>query len=176
MRFKWVPPIQKIDVAANEDQNSRPENVIDSTPDFLDCFDRVECDVLDRSNDVYRQYYDELAERRNECDRMLEQINLTLDSLTELDNEYKFVANKTHSLNSGSEKLISERNQLIEIADEIRNRIQYFTQAEQLLQLLQSPTISVSSEVFAQALDRMDKCIAYVREHVSAIDSVCETQ
>lgn len=131
----------------------------------------MEREILDQSDDLYRQYYNELAARRSECDDMLEQINLTLDALNDLNNEYKFVSNKTHSLNSGSEKLIAEQNQLIEIADEIKKRLHYFTQAEHLLQLLQSPTISVSSEIFAQALERIDTCIAYIREHVSgAID------
>lgn len=151
---------------STERDDNLKEKIIDSTPEFLECFDHVEREILDQSDDSYRQYYNELAERRNECDQLLEQINLTLDSLNELDNEYKFVSNKTHSLNSGSEKLISEQNQLIEIADEIKKRLHYFTQSEQLLQLLQSPTISVSSEIFAQALDRIDKCIAYIREHV----------
>lgn len=147
-----------------DDENQ--QKIIDSIPEFLECFDHVEREILNQSNDLYRQYYNELADRRNECDQMLEQINLTLDSLNELNNEYKFVSNKTHSLNSGSEKLISEQNQLSEIADEIKKRLHYFTQSEQILQLLQSPTISVSSELFAQALDRIDKCIAYIREHV----------
>lgn len=161
--------MQEIDENISPEKSEECERPIDSTPEFLDCFDRVEREIHEKSAEVYRQYYSELATRRSECDRMLEQIKLTLDSLAELENEYKIVSNKTSSLNSGSERLIAEQKQLIEIADEIKNRLYYFTQADQILQLLQSPTISVSSEIFAQTLDKIDKCIAYIREHVSHI-------
>lgn len=116
---------------------------------------------------MYRQYFDQLSNRRNECDNLLEKINSALNSLDGLKTEYNFVSNKTWSLNSGSEKLIAEQNKLIAITDEIKRRLHYFTQAENLLQILQSPTISVSSEIFAQTLTRVDDCIAYIKSNVS---------
>lgn len=108
-----------------------------------------------------------MASRRGECDHLLDKINSALDSLDGLKTEYNFVSNKTWSLNSGSEKLIAEQNKLIEITDEIKRRLHYFTQAENLLQILQSPTISVSSEIFEQTLTRVDECIAYIKSNVS---------
>lgn len=147
----------------------QPEAVaIDSTHDFLDCFDAVELEIHERCGDVYKQYYDDLAVRQLDCDKMLKQIDLAMESLHGLETEFKFVSNKTWSLNSGSEKLIAEQKQLIEISDDIKSRLYYFTQADQVQQLLQSPTISVASEIFAQTLDKIDKCIAYIRLNVSA--------
>lgn len=144
-----------------------PSNTIDSTQDFLNWYNQVEAQLYSGSDDVYRQYYEQLANRRNECDNLLDKINSALDSLDGLKTEYNFVSNKTWSLNSGSEKLIAEQKKLIEIADEIKRRLHYFTQAEHLLQILQSPTISVSSEIFAQTLTRVDECIAYIKSNVS---------
>lgn len=150
------------------DTAGQPDAVaIDSTHDFLECFDAVENEIHDRSGDVYKQYYDDLAMRQLDCDKMLKQIDLAMESLHGLEIEYKFVSNKTWSLNSGSEKLIAEQKQLIEISDDIKSRLYYFTQAEQVQQLLQSPTISVSSEIFTQTLDKIDKCLAYIRLNVS---------
>lgn len=151
------------------DTVGQPDAVaIDSTHDFLECFDAVEHEIHERSGDVYKQYYDDLAMRQLDCDKMLKQIDLAMKSLHGLETEYKFVSNKTWSLNSGSEKLIAEQKQLMEISDDIKSRLYYFTQAEQVQQLLQSPTISVSSEIFAQTLDKIDKCLAYIRLNVSA--------
>lgn len=147
--------------------------IIDSTHDFLHCLDAVEREVHTRSNDVYKQYHDDLSVRQSDCDKMLNQIDLAMESLHGLETEYKFVSNKTWSLNSGSEKLITEQNQLIEISDDIKSRLYYFTQADQVQQLLQSPTISVSSEIFAQTLNKIDKCIAYIRLNVSARNICC---
>lgn len=145
----------------------RLNDVIDTTQDFLNWYNVVETEIYDRSDDVHKQYYQQLFNRRNECDNLLEKINLALHALNGLEAEYNFVSNKTHSLNSGSEKLIAEQNQLIEVGDEIKKRLCYFTQAENLLQHLQSPTISVSSEIFAQTLNKIDDCMAYVRHNVS---------
>lgn len=100
----------------------------------------------------------------------MDKINSALGSLDGLKTEYNFVSNKTWSLNSGSEKLIAEQNKLIEITDEIKRRLHYFTQAENLLQILQSPTISVASEIFEQTLIRVDECIAYIKSNVSEPD------
>lgn len=144
-----------------------PSNIIDSTQDFFNWYNDVESQLYNSSDKVYRQYYDQLSSRRSECDNLLGKINSALDSLDGLKTEYNFVSNKTWSLNSGSEKLIAEQNKLIGITDEIKRRLHYFTQAENLLQILQSPTISVASEIFAQTLTRVDDCIAYIKSNVS---------
>lgn len=145
----------------------QPNTIIDSTQDFFNWYNKVESDIYDQTDDVYNQYFDQLLKRRIECDNLLGQIRSALKSLDELNTEYNFVSNKTFHLNSGSEKLIAEQTKLIEIGDEIKRRLQYFTQAENLLQILQSPTISVASEIFAQTLTKVDDCIAYIKNNVS---------
>lgn len=144
-----------------------PTKAIDSTQDFFNWYSDIETQLYNGTDDIHRQYYDQLASRRSECDHLLDKINSALDSLDSLKTEYNFVSNKTWSLNSGSEKLIAEQNKLIEITDEIKRRLHYFTQAENLLQILQSPTISVASEMFEQTLTKVDECIAYIKSNVS---------
>lgn len=154
---------------SKDTQFNIPSNTIDSSQDFLNWYNDVESQLYCGSDAVYRQYYEQLESRRGECDKLLAKINSALDSLDGLKTEYNFVSNKTWSLNSGSEKLIAEQNKLIGITEEIKRRLHYFTQAENLLQILQSPTISVSSEIFAQTLTRVDECIAYIKSNVSTI-------
>lgn len=125
-------------------------------------------DIYNQTDDVYNQYFDQLLKRRTECDSLLAKINSALSSMDELNTEYNFVSNKTYSLNSGSEKLITEQTKLIEIGDEIKRRLHYFTQAENLLQILQSPTISVASDIFSQTLTKVDECIAFIKNNVSS--------
>lgn len=151
-----------------------PSNTIDSAQDFFNWYNDVESQLYSGNDDVYRQYFDQLSSRRDECNNLLAKINSALDSLDGLKTEYNFVSNKTWSLNSGSEKLIAEQNKLIGITDEIKRRLHYFTQAENLLQILQSPTISVSSEIFAQTLNRVDECIAYIKANVSGSGTIAK--
>lgn len=144
-----------------------PKNVVvDSSQDFLNWLNSADERLINQSDDVYRHYYDQLQSRRDECDLLLGKINSALDSLNNLNSEYSFVSNKTCYLNMASEKLIEEQNKLIATGNDIKGRLHYFTQAENLLQILQSPTISVASEIFAQTLGRVDECIAYIKGNV----------
>lgn len=149
------------------DLDEIPVDGIDSTQSFLSWYNRVDLEIYDHSDDIYKQYYDQLANRSEECDQLLSQIDAALNSLGALETEYNFVSNKTSSLNSASEKLIAEQKQLNEIGEEIKKRLYYFTQAEQISQRLQSPTISVSSEIFLQTLNKIDECLVYLRTNVS---------
>lgn len=74
---------------------------------------------------------------------------------------------KTSSLNEASENLIQEQRQLSEISDDIKFRLKHFTQAEHLIQRLQNPTFSPSSEQFVDILVSIDECMDYLKEHVS---------
>lgn len=140
---------------------------INSTQEFLDWYNSVDLEIYEHSDDVYRQYYDQLANRNKDCDKLINQIDLALKSLATLGSEYNFVSNKTSSLNLASEKLIAEQTQLNKIAEEIKRRLYYFTQVEQISQRLQSPVISVSSEIFLQTINRIDECLAYIKDNVS---------
>lgn len=147
--------------------NTIPLDGIDSTQAFLDWYNQVDLEIYNHSDDVYNQYYDQLANRCKECDQLLEQIDAALKSLGALETEYNFVSNKTSSLNSASEKLIAEQKCLNEIGDEIKKRLYYFTQFEQISQRLSSPTISVSSDIFLQTLNKIDECLDYLKSNVS---------
>lgn len=148
-------------------KNSDNSISINTTQEFLDWYNTVDLEIYEHSDDVYRQYYDQLANRNKDCDKLLNQIDTALKSLSTLDTEYNFVSNKTSSLNTASEKLIAEQKQLNTIADEIKRRLYYFTQVEQISQRLLSPVISVSSEIFLQTLNRIDECLEYIEKNVS---------
>lgn len=50
--------------------------------------------------------------------------------------------------------------------DEIKQKLQYFTQVERLSQRLDSTTMSVNSEAFFNVLARIDECLEYMKTHV----------
>lgn len=126
----------------------------------------INLEAYNHTNTIYKEYYEQLLNRSEECDKILIQIDSALISLTALHQEYNFVSNKTSSLNTASEKLILEQKQLSEISYEIKRRLHYFTQAEQIAQRLQSPTLSVSSEIFVETLNKIDECLDYLKSNV----------
>ena len=125
-------------------------------------------EISDSLDDVYVEYHAQLLSRCSECDKLLSQIDAALFALGSLEEQYNFVSNKTSSLNTASEQLILEQNKLNEIGDDIKRRLHFFTQSEQLLQRLHSPTLSVSSEIFLEILNKIDECLDYLQSNVCA--------
>ncbi|KAJ6648482.1 Conserved oligomeric Golgi complex subunit 3 [Pseudolycoriella hygida] len=138
---------------------------IESTQKFLAWYNRVDLELYEKSDEVHQQYYEQLLNRSRDCDNLIEQIDSSLTSLNLLSNDYNFVADKTSSLNTASEKLILEQRKLNEIGDEIKQRLHYFTQAELLSQRLHSPMLSVASEIFMQTLNSIDECLSNLKSN-----------
>ncbi|XP_037034129.1 conserved oligomeric Golgi complex subunit 3 [Bradysia coprophila] len=138
---------------------------IESTQTFLAWYNSVDLELYEKSDELHQQYYEQLLTRSRDCDNLIEQIDLSLSSLNLLSTDYNFVSDKTSSLNTASEKLILEQRKLNEIGDEIKQRLHYFTQAEQLSQRLHSPMLSVASEIFMQTLNSIDECLLNLKSN-----------
>lgn len=61
---------------------------------------------------------------------------------------------------------MDEQRQLIGLSDDIKFRLKHFSQAEHLIQRLQNPTFSPSSEQFREIINSIDDCMEYLKEHV----------
>lgn len=151
------------------DELQTETGAIESTQNFLAWYNRVDLELYEKSDEVHQQYYEQLLNRSRDCDNLIEQIDSSLSSLSLLSNDYNFVSEKTSSLNTASEKLILEQRKLNEIGDEIKQRLHYFTQAEQLSQRLHSPTLSVASEIFMETLNSIDECLLNLKSNVSKV-------
>jgi hypothetical protein len=112
------------------------------------------------------EYYGQLENRTKECDILLGEIDNSLQSLNKLTSEYDFVFKKTSALHSASENLLQEQNKLNDISEDIKKRLKYFTQAENISQRLLNPTFSVSNDTFVEILNTIDDCLDYMRINV----------
>lgn len=70
-----------------------------------------------------------------------------------------------------SETLMDEQRQLISLSDDIKFRLKHFTQAEHLIQRLQNPTFSPSSDQFIDLINNIDECMDYLKEHVRSFEN-----
>ncbi|XP_058823550.1 conserved oligomeric Golgi complex subunit 3 [Topomyia yanbarensis] len=158
---------------ANLEQNTSLDefkltgSAIDSTQDFLSWYNSIDSEILEHFDDVYLDYYEQLKTRSIECDRLLQEIDVSLEALQKLANEYNFVSEKTSSLHQASENLLQDQAKLNEIGEDIRKRLKYFTQAESISQRLQNPTFSVSNDTFVEILNSIDECLEYMRVNPS---------
>uniref|UniRef100_A0A0K8TSY1 Conserved oligomeric Golgi complex subunit 3 n=1 Tax=Tabanus bromius TaxID=304241 RepID=A0A0K8TSY1_TABBR len=144
---------------------------LDTTNDFLAWYDSVESEMYYYEHAVFSQYLNQLLVWREECDKVLSQIQISLSKLDELKTEFEFVSNKTASMNSASEKLMEEQVKLINVSEAVHKRLQYFMNFELLHQRLSSPTLSVTSDVFRQCLNKIDDCLEYLANNVKFKES-----
>lgn len=140
---------------------------IDSTPKFLDQFDEIDDTYTFEAFEVYAEYTKQLEIRHQHCEFLLSEIESTLKSLHSLTRKYDFVNTKTSSLNSASEKLTRDQQQLNDVSIDINFRLKHFTQADHIAQRLQNPTFTPASVQFADIVNSIDECMDYLKLHVS---------
>ena len=57
----------------------------------------------------YQRCISQLTQQRNVCDNLLEEINSSVSQLNQLNEQYKFVSNKTNSLHEACEELLQDQ-------------------------------------------------------------------
>ncbi|NXP68173.1 COG3 protein, partial [Chloropsis cyanopogon] len=114
-----------------------------------------------------RQMRDYLSGFQEQCDAILNDVNSALQHLESLQKQYLFVSTKTGTLHEACEQLLKEQSSLVDLAENIQQKLSYFNELENINTKLNSPTLSVNSEGFIPMLAKLDDCIAYISSHVS---------
>ncbi|NWT26806.1 COG3 protein, partial [Cardinalis cardinalis] len=114
-----------------------------------------------------RQMRDYLSGFQEQCDAILDDVNSALQHLESLQKQYLFVSTKTGTLHEACEQLLKEQWKLVDLAENIQQKLSYFNELENINTKLNSPTLSVNSEGFIPMLAKLDDCIAYISSHVS---------
>ncbi|NWW78277.1 COG3 protein, partial [Climacteris rufus] len=114
-----------------------------------------------------RQMRDYLSGFQEQCDAILNDVNSALQHLESLQKQYLFVSTKTGTLHEACEQLLKEQSELVDLAENIQQKLSYFNELENINTKLNSPTLSVNSEGFIPMLAKLDDCIAYISSHVS---------
>ncbi|KAF1654752.1 Conserved oligomeric Golgi complex subunit 3, partial [Eudyptes chrysocome] len=123
-----------------------------------------------------RQMRDYLSGFQEQCDAILNDVNSALQHLESLQKQYLFVSTKTGTLHEACEQLLKEQSELVDLAENIQQKLSYFNELENINTKLNSPTLSVNSEGFIPMLAKLDDCIAYISSHVNqfAVSSLCD--
>lgn len=142
-----------------------------SLQDFLAHAANIDEEIQQNDDKTYEEYYEHLVGQNQECDNLLAHIDTALDKLQLLSTEYDFVATNTSTLHVESEKLIQDQTQLTKVHEDVSHRLHYFAQVEQLLQRLDSPTLSVSGENFWQLVNQIDEGLHFLQSNKQQRDA-----
>ncbi|KAF5962122.1 hypothetical protein HYC85_003331 [Camellia sinensis] len=120
--------------------------------------------VLVNTNQFYKWFTDLEAAMKSEVDE-------TLDLFNELQLQHQAVATKTKTLHDACDRLLIEKQRLIEFAEALRSKLKYFDELENVATNFYSPNMNVANGNFLPLLKRLDECISYVESNPQYAES-----
>ncbi|CAO2206902.1 unnamed protein product [Urochloa humidicola] len=145
--------------------------VLVNTHQFYKWFAVLESAMKSETAEKYRLYESTLQERVNTCDGILKQVDDTLNLFEELQSLHLSVATKTKTLHDACDQLLVEKQRLIEFAEALRSRLNYFDELENVSSSFYSQNMNIGNEQFLPLLKRLDDCISYVENNPQYAES-----
>ncbi|KAL0426741.1 UNVERIFIED_CONTAM: Conserved oligomeric Golgi complex subunit [Sesamum latifolium] len=150
--------------SSTEDSGSI-DAVLVNTNQFYKWFTDLEAAMKSETEEKYQHYVRTLTERIQTCDTILHQVDETLELFNELQLQHQAVATKTKTLHDACDRLLMEKQRLIEFAESLRAKLNYFDELENVATSFYSPSMNVTHENFLPLLKRVDDCISYVESN-----------
>ncbi|KAF5198333.1 Conserved oligomeric golgi complex subunit [Thalictrum thalictroides] len=147
------------------------EAVMVNTHQFYKWFSELEASMKSETEEKYRHYVNTLTERIETCDGILDQVDETLYLFNELQLQHQAVATKTKTLHDACDRLLMEKQRLIEFAEALRSKLNYFDELENVATNFYSPNMRVGNGHFLPLLKRLDECISYVERNPQYAES-----
>ncbi|XP_018449460.1 conserved oligomeric Golgi complex subunit 3 isoform X1 [Raphanus sativus] len=147
------------------------EAVLVNTNQFYKWFTDLESAMKSETEEKYLHYVNTLIERIQTCDNILNQVDETLDLFNELQLQHQTVTTKTKTLHDACDRLLMEKQKLMEFAEALRSKLTYFDELENISSNFYSPNMNVSNSNFLPLLKRLDECISYIESNPQYAES-----
>ncbi|KAL3535471.1 hypothetical protein ACH5RR_003932 [Cinchona calisaya] len=141
------------------------ETVLVNTNQFYKWFTGLEAAMKSEREEKYQHYVSTLTEQIQTCDGILHQVDETLELFNDLQFQHNTVATKTKTLHDACDRLLMEKQRLIEFAESLHSKLSYFDELENVATSFYSPSMNVANENFLPLLKRLDECILYVESN-----------
>ncbi|KAL8253321.1 hypothetical protein R6Q59_037014 [Mikania micrantha] len=153
------------------DESVEINSVLVNTNQFYKWFTDLEAAMKSETEEKYQQYVNTLTERIQTCDGILQQVDETLDLFNELQMQHQVVATKTKTLHDACDRMVIEKQRLIEFAESLRSKLNYFDELENVAASFYSANTNVASENFLPQLKKLDVCISYIENNPQYAES-----
>ncbi|XP_010261687.1 PREDICTED: conserved oligomeric Golgi complex subunit 3 isoform X3 [Nelumbo nucifera] len=147
------------------------EAVLVNTHQFYKWFTDLQSAMKSETEEKYRHYVNTLTERIQTCDDILHKVDDTLDLFNELQLQHHAVATKTKTLHDACDRLLIEKQRLIEFAEALRSKLNYFDELENVATNFYSLNMNAENGNFLPLLKRLDECISYVESNPQYAES-----
>uniref|UniRef100_A0A0D3DY65 Conserved oligomeric Golgi complex subunit 3 n=1 Tax=Brassica oleracea var. oleracea TaxID=109376 RepID=A0A0D3DY65_BRAOL len=141
------------------------EAVLVNTNQFYKWFTDLESAMKSETEEKYRHYVDTLTDRIQTCDDILHQAGFFHQL------QHQAVTTKTKTLHDACDRLLMEKQKLMEFAEALRSKLNYFDELENISSNFYSPNMNVSNSNFLPLLKRLDECISYIESNPQYAES-----
>ncbi|KAL5523735.1 hypothetical protein ACEPAG_7908 [Sanghuangporus baumii] len=144
----------------------RPGRSVQTTQEFYDWFSMIERSVAHSQEAHYREYLATLDKRLSTCHDLVEGVRSVSMDVDDMLDGWRSVESGGRSLKEACEELLDERDRLIQLAEDIGARLEYFQELEHATRMLNHPGDSlVLQSDFLNMVERVDICIDFLRAH-----------
>ncbi|KAF8320910.1 Sec34-domain-containing protein [Clavulina sp. PMI_390] len=143
-----------------------PTQPIVTPQQFYDWFAIVERTISHSQESHFRQHLETVEEHLARCDLMRERVVEVEGSIQGMLQEWRSVDEGAESLQAACERLLEERDRLLEVTDAIALRLEYYQELEQATRMLNYPGDALVLQAdFLLMVERVDVCIEWFQEH-----------
>ncbi|KAG6910079.1 hypothetical protein DXG01_013131 [Tephrocybe rancida] len=143
-----------------------PKQSIQTPQQFYDWFALIDRSVAHSQESHFRAHVANVSEHLNACDSLMENIDLVDREVDGMLDGWRGVEEGGKNLKDACEKLLEERDKLLELTEEIGIRLEYFQELEHATRMLNHPGESLVLQTdFLYMVERVDICIDYLKSH-----------
>ncbi|KIK99386.1 hypothetical protein PAXRUDRAFT_8909 [Paxillus rubicundulus Ve08.2h10] len=143
-----------------------PKAPVQTPQQFYDWFAQIDRSVAHSQEAHFRAHLAMVTEHLATADMLIERIDEVESEVDGMFEEWRSVERSGKSLKDACERLLEERDELLELTDEISSRLEYFQELEHATRMLNHPGESLVLQTdFLYMVERVDICIEYLKVH-----------
>ncbi|KAF8267658.1 Sec34-like family-domain-containing protein [Lactarius quietus] len=143
-----------------------PAQPVQTPQQFYDWFALIDRSVAHSQEAHFRQHLLRVSEHLDMCDRLVSRIDQVDAEVAGMMDAWKSVEEGGKSLQDASQKLLDERDRLVEFQGAIGTTLEYFLELEHATRLLNHPGESLVLQTdFLYMVERVDICIEFLKSH-----------
>ncbi|GAA5863288.1 hypothetical protein JCM8547_002889 [Rhodosporidiobolus lusitaniae] len=145
---------------------------IATTQQFHDWHSLVESSLEKAQESHYHLHLSTLSSHISTCSSLLSSLDAARALVSELAANEAYVSENSSALQSACEGMLEEQKHLLEVAEALTARLEYFRELERAVRLLNEPGEEVVLRPeFLEGLDRVGVCLEYLRANRDFHDS-----
>jgi len=152
-------------------EGAASDAVLHSASEFYKWFSELEAAKASEAEEKYNRHSKTLERHIGVCNDLLRTIDEILELFASLKAGQKTISDRTDALRQTCDKLVSERETLIQVSDAVNERLKYFEELEKLSAQFHGPLQGSSPQEILDGLSQLDAAIKFTESHPEYIDS-----